>query len=78
MLGNARPTTSSLDLVSCEVSDAPDAQKNPDPRDRIKIKMADLVESLDARELDLEEAEDIEYDGSSIGTIPALNLKLNQ
>lgn len=61
MLGKAPPTTSSLNLVNCEVSDSPDAHDG--------IKMADLVESLDTRELDIGEGEEIDYDGNSLGVI---------
>lgn len=61
MLAKAPPTTSSLNLVKCEVSDSPDVHDG--------IKMADLVESLDTRELDIGEGEEIDYDGSSLGVI---------
>uniref|UniRef100_A0A665WIJ9 Phospholipase n=1 Tax=Echeneis naucrates TaxID=173247 RepID=A0A665WIJ9_ECHNA len=60
MLGKAQPTTSNLNLVNLEVSD-----NTADTRDGIK--MADLVESLDARELDIEEGEEIDYDGNTLG-----------
>uniref|UniRef100_A0A665WIF5 Phospholipase n=1 Tax=Echeneis naucrates TaxID=173247 RepID=A0A665WIF5_ECHNA len=59
MLGKAQPTTSNLNLVNLEVSD-----NTADTRDGIK--MADLVESLDARELDIEEGEEIDYDGNTL------------
>ncbi|KAF3845206.1 hypothetical protein F7725_008369 [Dissostichus mawsoni] len=62
MLGKAPPTTSSLNLVTSEVSDA---TSDPDAHDRIT--MADLVESLDTRELDMGEGEENEYDGSYLG-----------
>ncbi|XP_041809525.1 phospholipase D1a [Chelmon rostratus] len=62
MLGKAPPTTSNLNLVTAEVSDA---TANPDELDGID--MAELVESLDTRELDIGEAEEIDCDGSSIG-----------
>ncbi|XP_034530896.1 phospholipase D1a [Notolabrus celidotus] len=62
MLGKAPPTTSSLNLVNSEVSDTPDAPVSYD-----NIKMAELVESLDTRELDMEDGEEINYDGSSLG-----------
>uniref|UniRef100_A0A8C3B1M8 Phospholipase n=1 Tax=Cyclopterus lumpus TaxID=8103 RepID=A0A8C3B1M8_CYCLU len=58
MLGKAPPTTSSLNLVNSEVS----AAAAPDEHDGIT--MADLVESLDTRELDMGEAEDNDYDGN--------------
>lgn len=63
MLGKAPPTTSNLDLVKAEVLDS---AETPDAADG-KIKMADLVESLDTRELDIDEGEDIDYDGSILG-----------
>lgn len=59
MLGKAPPTTSNLNLVNsevCETTAAPDAHGG--------IKMADLVESLDTRELDMGEGEEIDYDGN--------------
>lgn len=56
MLGEAQPTTSSLNLVSSEVSDT----TTPDGG----ISMADLVESLDTRELDMGEGEEADYDGN--------------
>ncbi|XP_035530039.1 phospholipase D1a [Morone saxatilis] len=59
MLGKAPPTTSNLNLVNsevCETTAAPDAHDG--------IKMADLVESLDTRELDMGEGEEIDYDGN--------------
>uniref|UniRef100_A0A8C4I580 Phospholipase n=1 Tax=Dicentrarchus labrax TaxID=13489 RepID=A0A8C4I580_DICLA len=59
MLGKAPPTTSSLNLVNSEVCDTTAA---PDAHDGIK--MADLVESLDTRELDIGEGEEIDYDGN--------------
>uniref|UniRef100_A0A4W6DM47 Phospholipase n=1 Tax=Lates calcarifer TaxID=8187 RepID=A0A4W6DM47_LATCA len=62
MLGKAQPTTSNLNLVNSEVSDATAA---PDVHDGIK--MADLVESLDTRELDIGEGEEIDYDGNYLG-----------
>ncbi|KAK5857689.1 hypothetical protein PBY51_010916 [Eleginops maclovinus] len=62
MLGKAPPATSSLNLVTSEVSDATSA---PDAHDGIT--MADLVESLDTRELDMGEGEENEYDGSYLG-----------
>uniref|UniRef100_A0A3Q3GAH9 Phospholipase n=1 Tax=Labrus bergylta TaxID=56723 RepID=A0A3Q3GAH9_9LABR len=63
MLGKAQPTTSSLNLVNAEVSDTSAAPDEPD-----HMKMADLVESLDTRELDMGEGEEIDYDGSSLDT----------
>lgn len=62
MLGKDQPTTSKLDLVNSEVSDTSAASDTYDG-----INMADLVESLDARELDLEEGEEIDYDGNYLG-----------
>ncbi|XP_034091160.1 phospholipase D1a [Gymnodraco acuticeps] len=62
MLGKAPPTTSSLNLVTSEVSDV---TSDPDAHDGIT--MADLVESLDTRELDMGEGEEIEYDGGYLG-----------
>uniref|UniRef100_A0A4W6DL36 Phospholipase n=1 Tax=Lates calcarifer TaxID=8187 RepID=A0A4W6DL36_LATCA len=68
MLGKAQPTTSNLNLVNSEVSDATAA---PDVHDGIK--MADLVESLDTRELDIGEGEEIDYDGNYLGaSLPAV------
>lgn len=62
MLAKAKPTTSSLNLVSSEVTDSAAV---PDGG----IKMADLVESLDTRELDLGEGEEIDYEGNCLGVI---------
>uniref|UniRef100_A0A3B5MC67 Phospholipase n=1 Tax=Xiphophorus couchianus TaxID=32473 RepID=A0A3B5MC67_9TELE len=62
MLDNAQPTTSNLNLVNSEVSETPAASDTLDG-----IDMADLVESLDARELDLEEGEELDYDGNYLG-----------
>ena len=62
MLAKAKPTTSSLDLVNSEVIDSAAV---PDGG----IKMADLVESLDTRELDLGEGEEIDYEGNCLGVI---------
>ncbi|TMS21220.1 Phospholipase D1 [Larimichthys crocea] len=62
MLGKAPPTTSNLNLVNSEAFDntvATDA--------RNCINMADLVESLDTRELDMGEGEEMDYEGNSIG-----------
>lgn len=67
MLGKAPPTTSSLDLVNSEV---PDSAAPPDAHDCIK--MADLVESLDTRELDMGEGEEIDSDGSYLGVTSLL------
>ncbi|KAK9533923.1 hypothetical protein VZT92_009011 [Zoarces viviparus] len=60
MLGKAPPTSSSLNLVNSEVPDA-----TADAHDGIT--MADLVESLDTRELDMGEAEENDYDGNYLG-----------
>ncbi|MEQ2187014.1 hypothetical protein GOODEAATRI_000164 [Goodea atripinnis] len=62
MLGKAQPTTSNLNLVNSEVSEATSASDTLDG-----INMADLVESLDARELDFEEGEELDYDGNYLG-----------
>lgn len=67
MLDKAPPTTSSLNLVNAEVSDS---AAPPDAHDCIK--MADLVESLDTRELDIGEGEEIDSDGSYLGVISLL------
>lgn len=64
MLGKAPATISNLNLVNSEVSDAMAA---PDANDGIK--MADLVESLDTRELDMGEGEEIDYDANNLGVI---------
>uniref|UniRef100_A0A3Q1HUZ2 Phospholipase n=1 Tax=Anabas testudineus TaxID=64144 RepID=A0A3Q1HUZ2_ANATE len=60
MLGKAQPTTSRLNLVNSEVSDT---SAGPDIHDGIK--MTDLVENLDARELVIGDREDNENDGDS-------------
>ncbi|XP_039993014.1 phospholipase D1a isoform X2 [Xiphias gladius] len=62
MLGKTEPNTSSLNLVNSEVFDT---AAPPDVHDGIK--MADLVESLDPRELDIGEGEEIDYDGNYLG-----------
>ncbi|XP_037833611.1 phospholipase D1a [Kryptolebias marmoratus] len=62
MLGKAQPTTSSLNLVKAEVTDTTPASDIHDG-----IKMADLVESLDARELDIGEGEELDFDGNYLG-----------
>ncbi|XP_032356974.1 phospholipase D1a [Etheostoma spectabile] len=62
MLGKAPPTTSSLNLVKSEVSDT---TVTPDAHDGIT--MAELVESLDTRELDMGEGEENDYDGNYLG-----------
>lgn len=60
MLGKAQPTTSNLNLVNSEASNVtPDIDNN--------IDMADLVESLDARELDMEEGDEIDDDRNYLG-----------
>lgn len=61
MLGKAQPTTSKLNLVNSEVSDTTAVSDAHDG-----IKMADLVESLDTRELDIGEGEEID-DGNDLG-----------
>uniref|UniRef100_A0A665WIP7 Phospholipase n=1 Tax=Echeneis naucrates TaxID=173247 RepID=A0A665WIP7_ECHNA len=41
----------------------------------VNLEMADLVESLDARELDIEEGEEIDYDGNTLGMyLPLLSV----
>uniref|UniRef100_A0A3P8SVX4 Phospholipase n=1 Tax=Amphiprion percula TaxID=161767 RepID=A0A3P8SVX4_AMPPE len=65
MLDKPQPTTSRLDLVNSDFSDATSASDEHDG-----IDMADLVESLDARELDLGEGEEIDYDGNWDSRIP--------
>ncbi|XP_043997968.1 phospholipase D1a [Gambusia affinis] len=62
MLDKAQPTASKLNLVNSEVSETPAASDTLDG-----IDMAELVESLDARELDLEEGEELDYDGNYLG-----------
>lgn len=62
MLPKAPPTTSNLNLVSCDFSNSAEV---PDVHDGIQ--MADLVESLDTRELDFGDGEDIDYDGNALG-----------
>ncbi|KAL6105361.1 phospholipase D1a [Pungitius pungitius] len=59
MLGKAPPTTSSLNLVNSEVCGGSAAADAADG-----ITMADLVESLDTRELDMGEAEENDCDGN--------------
>lgn len=70
MLGNAPPRSSSLNLVKIDL-DLPTAEK----RD-VKIAMADLVESLDTRELDIDEGEETDYDGSALGELPKYHVHL--
>ncbi|KAI4803916.1 hypothetical protein KUCAC02_025562 [Chaenocephalus aceratus] len=70
MLGKAPPTTSSLNLVTSEVSDA---TSDPDAHDGIT--MADLVESLDTRELDMGEGEEIECDGGYLAVYATVGFK---
>lgn len=62
MLGKTQPTPSKLNLVNSDACDSSDEYD--------KITMADLVESLDARELDLEEGDDLDYDGNYLGMCP--------
>ncbi|KAM7376149.1 hypothetical protein PAMP_005894 [Pampus punctatissimus] len=61
MLGNAHPTNSNLNLVNSEVSDTTAASDTHDG-----VTMADLVESLDTRELDIGDGEEID-DGNYLG-----------
>ncbi|XP_061752334.1 phospholipase D1a isoform X2 [Nerophis ophidion] len=56
MLTKTPPTISNVNLVNAESADVQDG-----------IKMADLVESLDAGELDFDEGEDVDYDGNCPG-----------
>uniref|UniRef100_A0A3Q3X0R9 Phospholipase n=1 Tax=Mola mola TaxID=94237 RepID=A0A3Q3X0R9_MOLML len=62
MLGKAGPTESSLTLVNFNVSHSTGTLDAHDG-----IDMAELVESLDTRELDIGEGEDVDYDGNSMG-----------
>lgn len=62
MLPKAPPTTSNLNLVSSDISDSTEFR---DVRDGIQ--MAELVESLDTRELDIGDGEDLDYDANSLG-----------
>lgn len=63
MLGKAPPTVSSLNLVNSDNLGSASTSDEP----RVKIAMADLVESLDTRELDIDEGEETDYDGSALG-----------
>lgn len=60
----APPTTSNLNLVSFNFSDSEEDQDVQDG-----TQMADLVESLDTRELDIGDGEDNDYDGNALGVI---------
>lgn len=62
MLGKAPPTTSTLNLVNSEVSHTTAVLDSHGG-----IRMADLVESLDTRELDMEEGEENDSDGNYLG-----------
>uniref|UniRef100_A0A3Q3KJY8 Phospholipase n=1 Tax=Mastacembelus armatus TaxID=205130 RepID=A0A3Q3KJY8_9TELE len=62
MLGKAQPTTSRLNLVNSEVSDTKVTLDICDG-----IKMTNLVENLDARELDIGEGDDIDCEGNYLG-----------
>lgn len=64
MLPKAPPTTSNLNLVSFDFSNPAAVQDMHDG-----IPMADLVESLDTRELDIGDGEDIDYDGNTLGVV---------
>ncbi|XP_061651015.1 phospholipase D1a isoform X3 [Phyllopteryx taeniolatus] len=57
MLAKAPPSTSRLNLVNAESSDAAVTDG---------IEMADLVESLDARELDIDDGEEVDYEGNCL------------
>ncbi|KAM9777402.1 phospholipase D1a [Neosynchiropus ocellatus] len=59
MLGKAQPTTSNLNLVNSEASGDAAFETQDD--------MADLVESLDARDLDIEEGEEIDSEVNHLG-----------
>lgn len=61
MLGKAQPTTSNHNLVNSEVFDPAAVSDEHDG-----INMAELVESLDTRELDLGEGEEVD-DGNCLG-----------
>lgn len=63
MLGKAPPRTSSLNLVKLDL-DLPTVDKP-----HAKIAMADLVESLDTRELDIDDGEETDYDGNALGEL---------
>lgn len=71
MLGKAPPRTSSLNLVKLDL-DLPTTDE-PD----VKIAMADLVESLDTRELDIDEVEETDYDGNALGELSKYHVTLN-
>lgn len=62
MLPRALPTTSNLNLVSSDISDSTEFRDEQDG-----IRMAELVESLDTRELDIGDGEDLDYDANSLG-----------
>ncbi|XP_061825206.1 phospholipase D1a [Nerophis lumbriciformis] len=60
MLAKTPPTSSNVNLVNAESADA-----TADVQDGNK--MADLVESLDAGELDFDEGEEADFDGNCLG-----------
>ncbi|KAK0132013.1 Phospholipase D1 [Merluccius polli] len=61
MLGNEAQTASHLNLVNSEVP----GTDSPDGRQRSKkVKMSELVESLDMRELDMGDGEENDFDGN--------------
>lgn len=64
MLSTAPSTTSNLNVVTL---DFPDSAEVRDVHDGIQ--MADLVESLDTRELDIGDGEDMDYDGNVLGVL---------
>lgn len=70
MLGKAPPTTRSLNLVKFDL-DLPTVDQ-PD----VKTAMADLVESLDTRELDIDDGEETDYDGTVLGEFLKYNVEL--
>ncbi|CAL8273449.1 unnamed protein product [Merluccius merluccius] len=61
MLGNEAQTASHLNLVNSEVpsTDCPDGRQRSK-----KVKMSELVESLDMRELDMGDGEENDFDGN--------------
>lgn len=65
MLPKAPPTTSNLNLVTSDFSDSTEVRDVQDG-----VQMAELVESLDTRELDIGDGEDLDYDANSLGVWP--------
>lgn len=64
MLSTAPSTTSNLNLVTLDFPDSAEVQDVHDGK-----QMADLVESLDTRELDIGDGEDMDYDGNVLGVL---------